>query len=153
MPEQLRDRLEAARKRLFVGRQEELALFSSLLTSEESSTSVLYVYGPGGIGKTTLLREYQGLAQKVMVPAYYLNADFVDSSPSGFMRALRKTMDLEPTASPIALLQESEDRFVLLVDSYGGLASLERWLQEEFLPALPATTLIVLASRNPPSRH
>ena len=49
------DRLRQARRRRFVGRTDELDLFRTALTSDESDFTVLFVHGPGGIGKTTLL--------------------------------------------------------------------------------------------------
>lgn len=51
------DRLVAARRGRFVGRSDELELFCSALQTAEPPFAVLYVYGPGGIGKTTLLQE------------------------------------------------------------------------------------------------
>jgi hypothetical protein len=45
------DRLNSERHRTFVGRVAERELFRSALASDESPFSVLYVFGPGGVGE------------------------------------------------------------------------------------------------------
>ena len=49
-------RVQAAREMAFVGREEELAVFTAALYG--GGCSVLYVHGPGGIGKSALLRRF-----------------------------------------------------------------------------------------------
>lgn len=58
----LGDRLRAARQRRFVGRSGELELFRRALSSPYDSFTVLFVYGPGGVGKTSLLDMLAGAA-------------------------------------------------------------------------------------------
>ena len=60
MAQRLSDRLNQARQRGFVGRGSELALFESALLAQELPVNLVYVFGPGGIGKTTLLRMLAG---------------------------------------------------------------------------------------------
>ena len=67
MAENLGKRLERERVRRFVGRAEQLDLFTTWLT--DGSFSLLWVYGPGGIGKSTLLRAF---AQAAGNPGYLL---------------------------------------------------------------------------------
>jgi hypothetical protein len=47
------DRLNEERHRRFVGRVTERDLFRSVLASDRPPFNVLYVLGPGGVGKTT----------------------------------------------------------------------------------------------------
>ena len=49
------DRLKSARRRRFVGRAAELELFLGALAASEPPFSVLWIHGPGGVGKTALL--------------------------------------------------------------------------------------------------
>src|SRR5437764_7443569 len=74
MSVRLADRLSAARHRQLVGREAEQALFQSALAAAELPLHVLYVFGPGGVGKTTLLREFVRLCDQAQAPAIYLDA-------------------------------------------------------------------------------
>ncbi|MEV1077962.1 ATP-binding protein [Streptomyces sp. NPDC050211] len=64
----LGDVLEAARDRAFVGRAAELALFRSALTGDSGACPVHYLHGPGGIGKSTLLRRFAREARRAGRP-------------------------------------------------------------------------------------
>ncbi len=55
MIQRVADRIRAARR--FVGRQAELELVAAALAAETPAFAVLYLHGPGGIGKTSLLVE------------------------------------------------------------------------------------------------
>ena len=48
----LKDILQQQRKKNFVGRQKETSFFEQLLKEQEPSVHLIYVYGPGGQGKT-----------------------------------------------------------------------------------------------------
>src|SRR5512144_2575827 len=56
VPSTLAERLAARDAQRFVGRERELRLLESLLTDEPPAQVVL-LHGPGGIGKSMLLRE------------------------------------------------------------------------------------------------
>ena len=146
----LADRLAVARRRRFVGRAAELALFSSALADTEPPFALLHVHGPGGVGKTLLLGEFARLAADVGVPAVRLDGRDLDPSPPGFLAALGRALDEPPDASPMAALAR-RPRAVLLVDTYETLAPLDAWLRETLLPELPGGHLVVLAGRDPPA--
>ncbi|MEV4899637.1 ATP-binding protein, partial [Nonomuraea sp. NPDC055795] len=114
-------RLRAARETAFAGREEELAVFTTALYG--GGTSVLYVHGPGGIGKTALLRRFAREAEAAGRPV---------SMVDGHMPVLR------------------EADAVLLVDNVERVQGLEERLRERYLPRMPTGALVVIAGRNPP---
>ncbi len=150
MPVRLEDRLRAARARLFVGRDDECALFRDALTAGEPSFFVLYTYGPGGVGKTSLLRAFQRISADHGAAATYLDARDVEPSPEAFLEALRRALDLPEDASVREALEGR--RHVLLLDTCEVIAPLDGWLREQFLPGLPQNVLVVLAGRDLPGR-
>jgi len=151
MSTRLADRLSAARRRRFVGRAAELALLQSALAAPELPFHVLHIFGPGGVGKTTLLGEFARLCGQAGTSAHYLDARHVEPSPDGFLAALRNAMRLDEAASPLAVLAAAPDHHVILIDTYETLAPLDGWLRDAFLPELPENTLVVLAGRAPPA--
>jgi hypothetical protein len=146
----LADRLAVARQRRFVGRVEELALFASALAEEEPPFAVLYVHGPGGVGKTVLLGEFARLAGDAGVPVVRLDGRDVDPSPPGMLAALARALDEPSAGSPMETLAR-RPRGVLLVDTYETLAPLDAWVRRVLLPELPGGHLVVLAGRDPPA--
>ena len=146
----LADRIAAARRGRFVGREAELELFRSALLAEEPPFAVLHLYGPGGIGKTALLREYARLAEERSIPTVLLDGRNLDPSPPGFLLALRQAMGLEENGADLKIPNWPPNS-VLLIDTYEILAALDTWLRETFLPELPGQSLVVVAGRNPPA--
>jgi hypothetical protein len=136
-PSTLGAALRQARQRRFVGRAGELELFRAALEGS-ARWSVLFVHGPGGVGKTALLTAFAEAAEAAGVPAWRVDLRGVEPSPPGFMAAV----------SGAAL--ESPGRQVLLVDTYERAAALDRWVREGFLPGLGADVLVVLAARDAP---
>jgi hypothetical protein len=126
--------LDSERHRTFVGRQRELAAFDEAVAGR-SPHRVLFVHGPGGIGKTTLLLELRARARTAGRSVVLLDGREVDASPEGFAAALG-----QPAAD-----------LVLLVDGYEQLAPIDPWLRHEFIPALGADDLLVLAGRDAPA--
>lgn len=127
----LRDVIERARRRNFVGRREELRAFGEALAGR-SPRRVLFVHGPGGIGKTTLLLEMSARARAAGRDPVLLDGREIDPSAEGFLQAVGQSG-------------------TLLVDSYEHLGAIDGWLRREFLPGLPENGLVVLAGREPPS--
>jgi hypothetical protein len=151
MSSYLAGRLSVERHRRFVGRNSELELFQSAIAATELPFNVLYIFGPGGIGKTTLLLEFIQLCNAAQIPVVYLDARTVEASPESFLDLLQHTMSLAATDSPLQVLAAQPDRQVLVIDTYEKLASLDDWFRDVFLPQLPEQALIILAGRQPPS--
>lgn len=144
----LADRLSAAGRTRFVGRKTELELFHSVISAAEPSFSVLHVYGPGGIGKTTLVREWARIAREAGRPVVRLDMRNLEPAPDIFLAALGQALGDGGAASPTAVWPA---RGVLILDTYEAVAALDPWLRETFLPQLPAQTLVVIAGRQAPT--
>ena len=147
----LADRLEAARRSRFVGRTAERQVFQSALTAPDLPFYVLHLFGPGGVGKTTLLREMMAMAGQTQVPTVYLDSRNVEASPDSFTQALQQALQLGPSQTPSQFLLAHNKRFVIFIDTYEKLAPLDGWLRDDFLPRLPDNVLVVLAGRKPPT--
>jgi hypothetical protein len=88
----LAERLGALRARYFVGRAAELELFRSALLGGAPPLALLHVYGPGGVGKTVLLREFARTAAAAGARAAALDGRDLEPSPAGFLRGDRKSV-------------------------------------------------------------
>lgn len=146
----LAGRLTTARRGLFVGRSAELELFRQALVAEEPPFVVLYLFGPGGVGKTTLLQVYAHLAAENGRIVLHLDARDIDPSPQGFLLALSSKIGGDESWLSLERLTALPPA-VLLLDTYERLAPLDNWLRETFLPALPAHLLVIIAGRHLPS--
>jgi hypothetical protein len=127
-------RLQAAREMAFVGREEELSAFNAALYGD--GCSVLYVHGPGCIGKSALLRRFAHEATVAGRPVSMVDGRTLEPSPAAF------------EAEAGLVLGETEA--VLLVDDFERIQGLEGWLRERFLPRVPMGALVVIAGRYPP---
>lgn len=143
-------RLVAARRSRFVGRRAELELFESALNRDVADFAVLHIYGPGGMGKTTLLREYARLAAEAGRTPVMLDARHLDATPDGFLTALQMALDLPPAQAPLDAVGAMPG-LVLLIDTCELLAPLDAWLRDLFLPQLPERALVVMAGRQQPT--
>ncbi|MEW2359197.1 ATP-binding protein [Spirillospora sp. NPDC029432] len=128
------DRLRRARRRRFVGRAGEIELLRGALA--DGTFAVLFLHGPGGVGKSALLAEMAEAVRGSGVAPVLVDARTVTPDPAAFRRAV------EPPAG---------GRYAVLIDTYEMLAPLDDWIRERFVPGLPADTVVVIAGRDPPS--
>ncbi|MFA4929171.1 MAG: ATP-binding protein [Patulibacter sp.] len=136
MPPTLADRLARRDAERFVGRAAELELFEGLLAGD-GSASVVLLHGPGGIGKSTLLREFARLA-----------------AVRGWSPLLLDGRELAPVPGELEAVftaASAEDRPVVLLDTYERVSDLDEVLRQRLLPALPARSIVVLAGREAPA--
>jgi hypothetical protein len=145
----LADRLSAARRRGFVGRTSEKSLFESLLRTSELPFHLLYIFGPGGIGKTSLLAEFSESCNRAQVQAALLDARNIEPTPDAFLSTLQNAMGLETRDEVFGVLGSTPRLYVILIDTSEKLAPLDDWLREIFLPELSGNVFVVLAGRNP----
>lgn len=133
MPRTWMAHLQAARHRAFVGRKEELAAFDEALCS---GGRVMFVHGPGGIGKSALLGRFAQRTAEAARTVLMLDGRMLETSPAAFATEAGSIL--------------ADERAVLLIDNFEHIHSLEHWLCEQFLPALPVGALVVVAGRIPP---
>jgi hypothetical protein len=147
----LANRLNMERHRRFVGRKAQIDLFRLALNSSELSFQLLYLFGPGGIGKTSLLRELIQECNYLSIRSIYLDTRNLEPTPESLLNALSLNLNLPSTKSPLEILANLKERIVICFDTYENCLPLDDWLRENFLPQLSANTLIAIASRLPPS--
>jgi hypothetical protein len=131
----LGERLRRQRRERFVGRAAELALFQRLLGRDRPDFCVLWVHGPGGVGKTALCGVFAEVAQAAGRAVRTVDAREIELTSAGLGSAIG-----EPAPGQVTI-----------VDSFERCAPLEGWLRESLLPRWPADALLVLAGRLPPS--
>jgi hypothetical protein len=135
-----------------VGRDTELDVFRAALQSKapDHPVSLLFVHGPGGVGKTVLLRQFGRLATNARARVIALDGRDLEPSPSGVLGAVRELAGIGDGAALFDALAHQR-RLVLLIDTYEALTPLDTWMRELFLPQLPEASLVVLAGREAPS--
>lgn len=145
------DRLNAARGGQLVGRIPERDLFRSAIEAARLPFNVLYVFGPGGVGKTTLLAAFAAHCEQIKIPLISLDARRIEPVPDAFLDSLRQALDLAPNEDPTSFLAADACRRVLLIDTYEALDALDSWVRDVFVPRLSDNILVVFAGRQPPS--
>lgn len=133
--------LAAKRARLFVGRTTELDTFDHML-ADDSPARVLFLHGPGGIGKSTLLRALE-----------------MHAADQGFgvVRFDARDAPTEPAiAGPLLAAAftgrsgGAAERALLTIDTFETWEAIEGWLRDVYVPSLPAATRVLIAGRRPP---
>jgi hypothetical protein len=132
----LGERLRAVRDRTFVGRSAELEMFRTALDDAADSFAVHFLVGPGGVGKSTLLRRFAEEAGAAGRTVVEIDGHRGPHTPEAFESDAAKMF--------------THDRAVLLVDEFEAYQPLEGWLRDRFLPRLPVGSLVVIAGRRPP---
>jgi hypothetical protein len=121
----------------FVGRSHELARLEPLL-GPDPVASVVFLHGPGGVGKSALMREFGRRAVA-----------------RGWTPLPVDARDLAPLAEAVAAAIAPASglaRPLLLLDSWERLGALDSCLRDSLLPRLPSDALVVVGSRQPPER-
>lgn len=151
VPRTIRDRL--ADTLPFVGRHDELDEFRDALGATAPPFTVLFVYGPGGIGKSTLLRAFAELACTAGRQIAHLDAHHIEPTPTAVLRALSEYVPNAASDDDEALLSalSTHAGLVVLIDTFESFAPLDGWFRHRLLPRLAADALVVIAGRTPPS--
>jgi hypothetical protein len=147
-PATIADRLRRARRGRFVGRDAELELVRGALEAPEPDFALLFVHGPGGVGKSALLRATEDMARDVGARPVRLDLRVLEPSPPRLCAAIAGALGADEDDVRAGRL--GPGRHVLLLDAYETAGPLDAWLREQLVPALPAGTLVVLAGRAAP---
>lgn len=142
-------RLTRARMERFVGRDAEQALWRSALSAGLPPFAVLWLLGPGGIGKSTLLRRFADIAVESGISPIFVDAQELPASAQPFQTLLGRALGLEEGQYAVSALHLGGRR-ALLIDTAEILSPLEDWLREEFLPSIPVDCMVAIASRQAP---
>jgi hypothetical protein len=128
-------RLSELDSRRFVGRVAELAMLERCLEPDPPFQVVL-VHGPGGIGKSTLLREFGRRARGHGFELFALEGRDITPTPDG----------IESLLAPA----RSSQRPLVTIDTFEKVAGLAGYLRRGLLPSLPESAVVVIAGRGDP---
>lgn len=140
------------RRSTFVGRTAQLELFRRALENRTSPPfQLLYIYGPAGTGKSTLLSEVSAMCVERGLQPVRLDGRHLSPGVDAFLSALRAELNGSGDESPVSLFwsRATHGRAVLFIDTYENIEGLDDWLRETFLPQLPENTVTVIAGRHP----
>lgn len=137
------DRLRQARHSTFVGRARELQLLESMIVGEDQSACVVFIHGPGGTGKSSLLNEVAFRCRGKGVSLTQVDARNVEPSPDAFADLFHWARAEAPGPSAA--------RHVILLDSYERLLAIDGWIRTSFLPSVSDQCLFIIAGRAAPS--
>jgi hypothetical protein len=121
--------------RRFVGRDGELAVLDRLF-ADDPPYSVVHVHGPGGIGKSTLLRQAATEGERHGWTAYWVEGRDLPPTPEALEQALAPAM--------------ADERPLVLLDTYECMSATSPYLRDVLLPGLPAEGAVIIAGRTPP---
>ncbi|MEM6995026.1 MAG: winged helix-turn-helix domain-containing protein [Myxococcota bacterium] len=144
--------IQWARHVAFVGRVAETQRFLQGVANPQSREQLLWVTGPAGVGKTTLLEELRCQCTVAGRRAVTLRADELVPRPDALARTLARALEIPDAEDPLTQLPRCPFS-VLFIDGYDLLAPIDAWLHASLWPAMPSQLRLVLASRaEPPAR-
>src|SRR5215469_8015952 len=132
----LASRLEDRDRVRFTGRAAELIFVEQCLDAHDPPASVVHICGPGGIGKSTLLREVARRARDRGRGVVNVDGRELGPAPGKLEAAMAQAAQM---AQPVVLL-----------DSYELMTAHDPNLRAELLPALPDEALVIIAGRGAP---
>lgn len=154
------EEIKRRERRFFVGRRRELARFAESL-APPSPGRIFNVFGPGGIGKSYLLREMHRTARDHGAVSVFVDGDDMEPTVRSFLANV--TFAMEEAGLPAGqggggaagkvyrcLHRAAESsRLVFFIDTYEKLSNLDHWIRERFVRNLPGTTVLVIAGQTP----
>ncbi len=143
-PRTLAARLEDRDRDRFAGRESELAFLNRCMGAD-APASIAHITGPGGIGKSALLR---AAARRARAMGWeVLSVDGRELGPaSGALEALIQNASRGGQGPR----KGSRGGPLVLIDSYERMTALDGYLRRDLLPTLPDRALVIIAGRTEP---
>lgn len=133
-----------------IGRDAEVQLLLNSLRSTEQS--IWYVHGIAGIGKSTLLRALASEAERNGCSVLLLDGRATEPTAAGFLASISQHIGNNLTVAELAAsLATYPKTTAVIIDNYESLTLLDPWIRQVLVPALPNSTRVFLAAREPPS--
>ena len=129
--------------RLFVGREGERGAFSAWLGAGDTTPGLIHVWGPGGSGKSALLRAFARMATAAGREVVFVEGRDIRPDAGELASALGGS------TIEAAVEQINARRAVVLIDTFELLVDLTRVLQRDVLPRLGTGVRLVIAGRHP----
>jgi hypothetical protein len=145
----VRDRVADAAEAELVGREREQAQLRDWLQSGRGR-AVVFVSGPGGIGKSVLVR---GALSSAGPEALVLDGHDAEPTPAGVLRAIGEVMGERIPATPqeAGAAIAAAGATVVVVEAFERLNLIDGWLRNDLLVQLPASVTTVIVGRRPPN--
>ncbi len=147
------EKISEAALQSVVGRHEELALLARAIEGDGPGHIVVFVYGPGGIGKTRVVRAALAAAPSDL-RVVALDCRDAEPTPGGFLSHLAAAVGAPPDAHDAegvsGALGRGAERAVLALDTYESFGLLDAWLRQTFLPLLPDHVVTIISGRDAP---
>ena len=142
------DRLAAAKTAALIGRVEERARLGALLAAP--GPAAVFVHGPGGIGKTTLVT---GTLAALPLNWVCLDGRRMEPTVPGALVEIGAALGgpAPPSATAAAEQVAASGVEVLAFDSFERLNLLDGWIRNELISALPAAVTTLLVGRRGPN--
>lgn len=146
----IRDRLSQNVRQRLIGRRAELDQLHRALA--ERAPAVMHLHGLSGVGKSALLSAFAEEARAAGVSVLAVECGSIEPTERGLLKELGQALSCLPDLQAVAEALAADPKPVLLTfDTYELFGLLDAWMRQRFVPALPAHTLVLLASRLPPA--
>ncbi len=140
----IRNLLLERQRSLFVGREEEFAILHQAISDPD--WQLIHIHGPGGIGKTTLLRRFAQTLDATR--CFYFDGQNGYASPNDFFSHIQAALkDQQASIERLNQYAARHQGILLLIDTFERCAAIENWLMEEFLHQLSPQVKVILAGR------